>query len=781
MKRGYFLLILFVFFGLSGWSQQDSSATPSTSGESQVEPEREAPLEFTPVLPQEEPESTPETETPETETIEPETEAPQEFTPLVPANEASESNSEPSEIESTNTNPTASPSLEEDEYVPEEIPLEDEVDFRPVISVSGGMLTFFGDVTNNQKTNGILTSNLAADLKVSFPLMGSFYVSLKTMYGKLSANERSAAYNRNFQSSLNTFGFEFSYNFNHFTNEKHPIDPFFAVGAEAVIFNSKTDLIYNATNENYHYWSDGTIKNLPEIPENYATATALRRDYNYETDIRESNISGVGFYEKYSFAIPVSAGANLRLTHRWHMRFGATYSFLFTDMVDGVSKDGKGIYQGNGKMEGLLYSHVGLSFDLSDHGRKAREEAKWAISIEELNAMALGDEDGDGVQNLDDECLGTPPEVAVDLKGCPPDTDQDGVPDYRDVEVNSLENAVVDSNGLALTDDQLEIIYLRFLDSTGTFAAIEDTIYAKDMPSETERRRYSKFSVQVAGEALTSGQANELLSEGKIKTVPEATGESILVGEFDKIEDAVAKNKELNEKGFKTRAIVEETVTGKVITADTRGVFVGSRSGKVLEKQDGTVFRIQVGAFRNPVKAGTFDDIKPVVGVKSSDGLTRYYSGNYSSFDAAAKARVQLKGEGYGDCMIKSFNAGDAVTLASVGAILADDKTATSPSQSKGSSSPNAGAKGVTFKIQLGSFREKIPMGIFNKYVKLGNITYEKDEGGMTRYFVGPFEGYDQAKAFRAELDELEIPGAFIVGQYQGKTISAKEALELSK
>ena len=707
----------------------------------------------------------------------PEREAPAEYSPNVPStNEEATGSSEPQAEESNYQAPPA-----DEEYVqPTEPETNPEVsDFKPVISVSGGMLTFFGDVTNNQKSNTALTSNLAADLKVSFPLKSSFYVSLKAMTGKLSANERSESFNRNFSTTLNTFGVEFSYNFNHFTNEKHPINPFFAVGFDALVFNSKTDLIYNPTGESYYYWSDGTIKNQKEIPENYATATNLKRDYNYETDIRDSDVTGSGYYEKYSFAIPISAGANLRLMHRWHMRFGATYNILLTDKIDGVSKEGKGDYEGSGKMDGILYSHVGLSFDLSDHGRKAAEEAQYTITIEELNAMALGDEDGDGVQNLDDECIGTPAGVEVDLKGCPPDTDNDGVPDYRDVEVNSAENAVVDSNGLALSDDQLEMIYLRFLDSTGHFAAIEDTIYAKDMPSATERRRYSKYSVQVAGEALSSQQANALLSEGKIKTVEDVTGEAILVGEYDKIEEALAKNEELNKQGFKTKAIVEETVTGKVITADTRGVFVGARSARLLEKQEGTVFRIQVGAFRNPVKAGTFEDIKPVVGVKSSDGLTRYYSGNYTSYDAAAKARVQLKAAGYGDCMIKGFNSGEAVTLASVGATLVEaEKSAGSFPAGMGK---NAKAKGVTFKIQLGSFREKIPMDIFNKYIKLGSITHEKDADGLTKYFVGPFEGYEQAKAFRAELDELDIPGAFIVGEYQGKTISAKEALEIAK
>ncbi|MGM0857287.1 MAG: OmpA family protein [Pseudomonadota bacterium] len=56
------------------------------------------------------------------------------------------------------------------------------------------------------------------------------------------------------------------------------------------------------------------------------------------------------------------------------------------------------------------------------------------------------DSDNDGVPDFRDQCPGTPAGVEVDADGCPLDSDNDGVPDYRDqcpdtpagVEVNSL-------------------------------------------------------------------------------------------------------------------------------------------------------------------------------------------------------------------------------------------------------------------------------------------------------------------------------------------------------
>ncbi|WP_136246576.1 OmpA family protein [Halomonas borealis] len=61
-------------------------------------------------------------------------------------------------------------------------------------------------------------------------------------------------------------------------------------------------------------------------------------------------------------------------------------------------------------------------------------------------APAPKDTDGDGVNDANDQCPGTPAGVAVDAVGCPLDSDGDGVPDYQDqcpgtpagAEVNAL-------------------------------------------------------------------------------------------------------------------------------------------------------------------------------------------------------------------------------------------------------------------------------------------------------------------------------------------------------
>ncbi len=639
-------------------------------------------------------------------------------------------------------------------------------DFRPIVSLSGGWLTFFGDVSNNQKANGILLSNLATDLSVSFPLKNSFYLTFRTMLGTLSGNERSASRNLNFSSRIQTYGIETSYNFNHFLNEKRAIDPYLSLGFDALVFNSKADL-FDANGNQYYYWSSGDIMDRAETPENLASANKLQRDYDYETDIRKSGITGATEFDKFSFTVPFGAGVNMRLSHRFHVHLGATYNILLTDWVDGVTTEGVGDYNGPGKVEGFLYSHVGLSFDLSDH-KNSIDPGEDGISDEELSDLANGDSDLDGIKNLQDECPETPAGIEVDEKGCPFDEDNDGVPDFKDLELGTDSTMVVDTNGVGLTQEEIGMIALRFLDESGVLSTMQDTIYTNELPNRSNRVTKKKYSVQVASESLSTEQAGDLLSNEKLKSVKDGDDATVLVGEFDEISEALAKNKELKDKGISTRAIVEETVTGKVIIADTRGEIVGPSVGKTAPP--GTQFRIQIGAFKKPVRKGAFGDLE-VMGIRSSDGFTRYYTGKgYSSYDEAAAASVALKGQGVETSLIKAFNEGEQVSLSSAGATFEPSSAPASKDRSK-----------VSFKVQLGAYENAIPMEEFNKFVKLGKIKNEKGSDGKTRYYIGEFSSYEQANAYIDELGDFNINEAFVVGEYDGKTLTAKEAMDIAK
>lgn len=67
--------------------------------------------------------------------------------------------------------------------------------------------------------------------------------------------------------------------------------------------------------------------------------------------------------------------------------------------------------------------------------------------------MEPPDADGDGVPDDEDACPGTPPDAAVDSKGCPTDEDGDGVPDFLDLCPDTPQGVRVNFNGCPYDSD----------------------------------------------------------------------------------------------------------------------------------------------------------------------------------------------------------------------------------------------------------------------------------------------------------------------------------------
>jgi len=93
---------------------------------------------------------------------------------------------------------------------------------------------------------------------------------------------------------------------------------------------------------------------------------------------------------------------------------------------------------------------IGFTYRLSETNQKTFENLEDNIPKELFNQILVSDDDQDGILDFVDDCQKTPKDVDVDAKGCPLDSDKDGIPDYRDLEPNSTLEAV-DEKGIGLT------------------------------------------------------------------------------------------------------------------------------------------------------------------------------------------------------------------------------------------------------------------------------------------------------------------------------------------
>lgn len=708
----------------------------------------------------------------------------------------------------------AQPLFAQDE-VEEEEEAPKEWNIRPEISAGVGMLVYRGDLFEGRKSLNLFQNKLAFHIAASQPVTDFLNVNFFMLYGSLGANERTLVPERNlnFQSTITSAGFSLSYNFYHVLKPDHKLEPFVSVGFEAFQFVSKTDLLDSYGNR-YHYWSDGTIRNQVETQENLGTAIEITRDYEYETDIRESNADGFGDYNERSFAIPISVGYKLLLNDKVNFKMGVEYHWTFTDYIDGITSESRGLRSGNERSDRFYHTYIGLSYNLTQIPHTIAPD---------FSGDDRGDTDLDSIPDFLDDCPATPLGVQVNDKGCPLDSDNDGIADYKDLELNSPSGSIVDSSGVALTDQDFERLYLEYTDESGKYTEYTNTSYAYESQERKTKRKKASFTVKLGEfeEGVNDSLANVLLSMPDVTTRQTEDGSTVIeVGSFESLPEALQRKVELESAGIATEELIETNSSGEesrvtnieqdIASKETFGMpvreaieknkslpppkrLITSKSSYTVDRPidersvavaddsqfgSATVYRVQIGAFANKLNKDLFDDIQDLLVVTTADGLTRYYTGAFTGYQQAASRKIDIIGRGFKDAYVVPFKDGQRVSLVSAGATPSAN-VAARPSVSSPTDSPNYGK--VKFKVQIGAFTNDIPTDVLDRMMDLGKVDQQKGSNGATKYFVGEFNTYEEANAFKKELSSKGFEGAFVAGQYNGNIISANEAIQLLK
>lgn len=685
---------------------------------------------------------------------------------------------------------------EADTSVVDKLEEEYKVHFRPQISLGTGMFTFMGDVANNHNKGHLTVSRLARDLRISQSLNKNFDLSFYVLFGQVSANERSLKRNLNFNSHITTGGAVVTYNFYHLLKPKRNINPYISLGVESVEFLSKSDL-KDANGNFYHYWSDGSIMSLAEDDPNSSSAVELFRDYTYESDLREENLDGFGKYQERTLAIPLGIGANLHLSNRLKARLGTSIHYTFSDLIDNVSYKGREGRKGDSQNDKFLYTHFALTYDFGFKEKKTNSKQDTIkLTFDELLAADTSDYDQDGVYDLVDECIKTPKEAfPVDERGCPIDSDGDGVPDYLDEEMYSLPGSLVDKRGVALYDKELEQLFLTYIDSTGTYYAIErhTTVSGKDDAPRTRRggalkmKNNLKYTIVVGTESkqVSANDLHKYLSYKDFKTIERGDSVFYVIGGFETIAQAIGEKNKLEEEGIETEAIalIKGAPTSEIqkVIEDKELEEMNIKPEYIEGRSKETVFRVQVGAFSKKISKKVFKDLKRVEEIKGEDGLYRYYSGSFTDAKKAANHRIKALNYGYIGAFLVAYNKGKRITLAEAGFNVVESNKDTITEQSD--ITKNTLAKGlVKFKVQIGAYKNDIPTETLDVYLKLGSVSPKIDtKTGITKYLVGEFVDYKEAEKYKNEVQSKGVIDAFVVGDFKGNLITAQEALELIK
>ncbi len=170
---------------------------------------------------------------------------------------------------------------------------------------------------------------------------------------------------------------------------------------------------------------------------------------------------------------------------------------------------------------------------------------------------------------------------------------------------------------------------------------------------------------------------------------------------------------------------------------------------------------VQVGSFSKFVPMGDFDDIKNVDAFIDKQGKVRYVVGSFALRHQAETLLKVLQESGYSDAFIVDVNKEKAFHDRIITVNNISIKT-------------NIRGK-VHYRCQIGAFRDSIPREMAEKYVKIDGII-ENKEGDLTLLSVGHFDEYDEAAAYKKELENIEIMDAFVVAYNYDEKITVKQA-----
>lgn len=680
---------------------------------------------------------------------------------------------------------------------------------RPRIGLGTGVMTYFGEIQNYQKGFSPTVNRYGGIAYVNTPFSRMFNFEFSATYARIAANERTLSRNFNFMSRVRMGSVMVYYNFYPlFTSRRAFFHPFIGVGFSSFEFLSKTDLMVDSTGQVYHYWSDGSIMDMAENDPLAATmAQPLQRDYLYETDLREQNYDSLGKYREQSFAIPMSFGFEWHLSPRWDFRMSTTYYLTFTDLIDNISPAGVGIREGDKKNDAMLFTYVSLSYDL----RFPTGETSSPLEDEDIPLYADWDQndwDHDGVIDALDDCPATPLEALVDENGCPLDADQDGVPDFMDEEENTPFGNYVDEYGVTITKEQFDRHWELFNDSTGylhDFAEQKTTVkfHSDDKVSyyNPYQQKEGRSYVIVIGKEHKDVPANELhqyLGYNDYKTIMRGDTVYYVLGEYLKIEDAVAAKNELENKGVEVELIGKDNSNkGTLVSVDSTVINKVEQYNLETgnEGPDYSIpvqlYRVQVGAFKNKIDIEqSFPGIDVVHGT-GSDGITRYYSGSFTTYEEAEAYRKQMVSKGYKNAFVVAYEGQERKTLVEAG--VPNDKLPPNYDEKKEltsfveprdttqqNSNSNIDWSKVNYQVKLGYFEGDVPINVLDIYLEIGGVTPVKNEKGHSTYYSRQFKNQIDAENAMSDYKSYGLTEMSIVIKYDKKYYTLEEFEKLS-
>ena len=197
-------------------------------------------------------------------------------------------------------------------------------------------------------------------------------------------------------------------------------------------------------------------------------------------------------------------------------------------------------------------------------------------------------------------------------------------------------------------------------------------------------------------------------------------------------------------------------------------------------------YTVQIGVYKNAVTAQDLKNLSPIY-EEHAYGFIRYTTGKYNDFKKADIEKNRIIQLGITDAFVSAYYNGKRLSVADALKIGIQNKGTNSEQievkypeqQINNNKSINIIKDSVIFKVQIGSFKEQVPIAKVARYLEIAanyGLNQDKDENGIIIYSIGKFKSYDEAIKMRDVVINNGEKDAFVVA-YSGKQkISVNDA-----
>ncbi|MGM0479174.1 MAG: hypothetical protein ACQERC_08105 [Bacteroidota bacterium] len=369
---------------------------------------------------------------------------------------------------------------------------------------------------------------------------------------------------------------------------------------------------------------------------------------------------------------------------------------------------------------------------------------------------------------------------------------------------SSYKSLAQKNNQLKQRQYELEIKKQTLENSKRELQEITEALEDPENPDPDERK-----AIEEQLEAIAAEEEEVTTSREKVEQTQQAIRESLPRDpeKRSKIENLLARDvapiKEIPSLPVKTK--------GLVIGTNEEPAYSDKNPIPIEEEQpEGLVYRVQIGAFSNPVPNETFEEFSPISGEQiNSNGLVRYMAGYFGSRGSATSARERIREMGYSDAFVVAYCDGERIPvyraeqLRASGACVPAIETNEQPVMTAEEANENAGNGGFEKELDQFAYNKApgaaeaeaaeskmglyftVQVGVYNTPVtaeELYNVSplvTKRLENGQIRYSSGIFNSVEEAREKQGNVIEKGITDAFVVAYYKGERLMASEAVKL--